>query len=220
MFLFKLIGIPFLMLGSLLSLVGITSAILLTPLKFVVRNPLLTLALIAGLIVYLASSDTNNRNALRPIPVDKQAKEPPKGQPPVIQAIEKYEDGNSVFATDVYQTMADSERAQYSRVFYGVMSRVPDGKSHVWTYYNIHGSLTPTETFKNNTGEVCRKFTEVLKVHTIQQTISGTACDNGGGTWCKLRVNATPACGLGGKNPSMLDGLSMPRMPNALRNLF
>jgi hypothetical protein len=55
----------------------------------------------------------------------------------------------------------------------------------------------------------------VLKVHRIQQTLSGTACDNGFGTWCKLKPNATPACGLGGSTPGALDGVT-----NAIKNLF
>lgn len=219
MFLFRLIGLPFAMLGSVLGLVGLTSSILLLPLKFIVRNPLLSILLLVGLVLYLsAESDPNALNQLKPAPGDKQAPNLPKGAIPVIEKVAKYEDGNSIFATDVYNTMTDVERAQYSRVFYATMSRVADGRTHVWSYYNIHGSLTPTSTFKNNTGETCRKFTEVLKVHKVQQTISGTACDNGGGSWCKLKINATPACGLGGKSPSMFDGLG--NIKNPLKGLF
>jgi surface antigen len=95
------------------------------------------------------------------------------------------------------------------------MSTTPNGTAQSWKFYNIHGSIRPVSTFRNKSGVVCRKFTEVLKVHRIQQTLSGTACDNGERTWCKLRPNATPACNLGGKMPGMFDGLT-----NAVQGLF
>jgi hypothetical protein len=219
MFLFRLIGLPFVLLGSLLGLLGLSSRILLMPLRLIVRNPLLALAAIGGLAIYLTfaggSGTVKPSTSLAPLQGDKQAPDLPKGAVPIIEKASKFEDGNSSFATDLYKTMTDLERQQYSRLFYAVMSRVADGKAHAWNYYNIHGTLTPLSTFKNNSGVTCRTFKEVLKVHRVQQTISGTACQNGGGTWCKLKVNATPACGLSGGSSGIFDSFS-----NSLQNLF
>lgn len=206
MFLFRILFLPFGLLGSLLGLLGLSTRILLLPLKIFARNTLLCLVLIGVAILYFAlKSNPNAVNELKPIPQDKQAKAPRKGEIPLIEKATKFEDGNSNFATDVYRTMTDDERAQYSRVYYAVMSNVEDGKDWKWQYYNIHGVITPTQTFKNKSGYVCRKFKETLKVHSVQQTLDGVACDNGGGSWCKLKVNATPACGLGGKR-GIFDG--------------
>ena len=140
-----------------------------------------------------------------------------KGRPqaPVkIDPVLKVEDGNSAFASDLYKAMTDAERAYYSQLFFWVMGNITDGKPYVWNYGNINGAMTPLSTFQNKRGGTCRKFKETLKVHTVQQTLDGTACYQGGNSWCKLKVNATPACGLGGKD-STFDGIQ-----RSLKNLF
>jgi hypothetical protein len=207
MCLFRLLTLPFVLLGSLLSLVGVTRRMMLFPLRILVRNPLLFLAIVVSVLLYIGFKDTPTD---APPPSDKQAKSLPAGVAPFIEKATQFEDGNSNFATDLYKTMTDEERKYYTAVFYQIMSKVPDGKAQGWAFFNIHGTLTPTSTFTNRSGEVCRKFSEVLKVHRVQQTLQGTACANGPGRWCKLKLNATPACGLGGKSPGMLDRLMQP----------
>lgn len=210
MFIFRLLLLPFTLLGMALGLFGISTRVLLFPLKIIARNTKLVLMLIVIAIVYFTIQ--HNRNKINEIKArGEQAQQAqsikPAGVPLVVEKATKFEDGNSSFSTDLYRTMTEDERAQYSTVYYAVMSHVEDGKTWTWNYYNINGTLTPTETFRNPSGNVCRKFKEVLKVHTVQQTLDGTACDNGGGSWCKLKVNATPACGLGGRGGGMFDGL-------------
>lgn len=214
--LFSLITLPFVLIRMAFGLLGISTHILMIPLKIFARHTVLCLIIAAVLILYFAiKSDPRSVDSLKPDPTrTKQAKEQPKGAPPVIQEATKQEDGDSVFATDTYVMMTDAERMEYSKNFYNIMRTVPDGDSHTWAYFNIHGSMRPIRTFKNNAGDTCRTFTEILKVHHIQQTISGTACDNGGGSWCKLKPNATPQCGLG-YSPGAFEGLS-----NAVKNLF
>jgi surface antigen len=87
------------------------------------------------------------------------------------------------------------------------MNTLPDGQTHSWNNIDIAGSIRPDKSFVNKSGEKCRYFGEVLKVHAVQQNISGLACQNGSVSWCKLRANATPACGLGHK-PGALDSIS------------
>jgi surface antigen len=194
---------------------GISTHVLLWPLKIFARHTVLCLVVAGVLILYLAlKKDPHSLDTLKPAPKVEQTVKTPKGVAPIIERVEKEEDGDSAFATDTYAMMSEPERAAYSKNFYAIMSTTPDGQARSWTFYNIQGAIRPLSTFNNNSGRVCRKFTEVLKVHRIQQTINGTACDNGGGTWCKLKVNATPQCGLGHK-PGTFDGIS-----NAVKNLF
>lgn len=218
--LFHLLALPFVLIRMAFGVLGISTHILLIPLKIFARHTVLCLAVIAILILYLAlKKEPAALNELKPAPTaarDKQAKATPKGAPPLIEPVARKENGDSAFATDVYSTMTDLERNYYSAVFYQTMSTVKDGEPANWSYYNIHGSLRPIRTFQNNRGETCRAFTEVLKVHRVEQTISGTSCQNGGGTWCKLKPNATPACGLSRSG----GGLGLGGITNAVKNLF
>ena len=209
--------LPFLLLRMLFGVLGISTRILFIPLKIFARHTVLCLFLIGAAILYFAiKSDPHSIDTLKPAALTQgqQAKTPKGNVPPVIEPVSKYENGDSSFATDSYAMMTEPERARYSHVFYTAMRTLPDDKEHIWNYYNIHGSLKPTGTFKNKQGVICRSFTEVLKVHQIQQTISGTACDKGDGSWCKLKPNATPACGLG-HEAGAFDGIT-----NAVKNLF
>ncbi len=221
---FTLIMLPFTLLfvgiRIVFGLLGVSTHVLthalMIPLKIFARHTVLCLILIAILILYLAlKKDPHAIDDLKPKPAaERQAKNLPKGVAAVVQPVTKIEDGDSAFATDTYVTMSDQERAVYSQNFYSIMSTVPDGTAKSWDYYNIQGSLRPVTTFQNNVGHVCRTFTETLKVHEVQQSISGTACDHGGGTWCKLDPNATPECGLGSP-VSPFNGLT-----NSIKNLF
>lgn len=216
---FSIIFLPLTLLGvgirMLFGLLGISTHILLIPLKIFARHTVLCLAVAAVIILYLAvKKDPHSLDTLKPAPKVERAAKTPKGAAPIIQQVTKVEDGDSAFATDTYAMMNEQERAAYSRAFYSAMSTVPDGQSKEWSFYNIQGSLRPISTFRNSSDRVCRKFTETLKVHNIQQTISGKACADSGGTWCKLKVNATPQCGLG-HTPGAFDGIG-----NAIGNLF
>ena len=117
----------------------------------------------------------------------------------LIQPIKRVEDGNSAFSSDLLPSMNEEELKYYSDMFYMVMDTQPSGNPYRWSYFNIHGSLTPGDTFSNKLGDQCRRFTELLKVHETQQSMEGIACEDHGGAWCKLGKNWTPACGLGRK---------------------
>lgn len=200
--------------GMLFGLLGISTRILLIPLKIFARHTVACIVIAGIVILYFAmKNDPRPLNELKPAPAESRTRGQ-KGAPPVIELVSKYENGDSTFSTDLYANMTEIERKQYSQVFYAVMRGIPDGQEHIWNFYNIHGTLRPSRTFRTKSGLVCRDFTEVLKVHKIQQNLSGIACDNGGGAWCKLKPNATPACGLG-YNPGFVEGIG-----NSIKRLF
>jgi hypothetical protein len=121
-----------------------------------------------------------------------------KNAPPIIiDPVKKVEDGNSSFAQDMLKLMSSSERAYYSQVFYWTMNNAAGGKTIRWANNNTYGNITPQAIFLNGKGHACRRFTEVLKAKDTKQNIRGLACQRGGGAWCKLGPNSTPACGLG-----------------------
>src|SRR5262249_55773537 len=162
---------------------------------------------IAAVILYFAlKKDPHAVDSLKPNQTTQQAALPRKGQPPIIQPVTKRENGDSAFAADLYAMMSDPERTYYSAVFYKVMDGTQDGRANDWINANPHGIIPPTQTLQNRFGPTSRSFTETLKVQHIEQTLSGTACEKGGGAWCKLKPNATPACGLG-YEPGPFEGI-------------
>jgi surface antigen len=185
------------------------------PITFLTRHLFLCIMLALCVIIYAQfKSGGGGHIATPPVPAASRARAAP-GVPAAIDPVLRHEDGDSAFSTDLYGQMTPPERAAYSSNFFWAMSNLPDGQTHGWTSGNIAGSLRPDSSFENNSGARCRKFSEALKVHTIEQTLTGIACDNGGGTWCKLKPNATPACNLGGHAGGLFDSIT-----GSLRNLF
>ena len=222
MFLFRivgsLIGLALMLLFLPLKLLGIplhvVTRVLRMILKLIVRNIFVVFALLALLLIVRACSHMDS-SLPQLAPAAAPRATPAAGAPALVEPVTKQEDGDSAFATDLYALMNDQERATYSQNFYWAMSNTPTLQIHTWNGGNIAGSLRPNDLFTNKDGAHCRHFSEALKVHTIQQTMSGTACEQGGGAWCKLKPNATPACGLGGNGGGLFDGVT-----SSLRNLF
>lgn len=185
------------------------------PIFLLTRHAFLLVIAACILFVYLFFSSDDQKvrstaNLNKPTMVKNE-----KGQMvQVATPIRRVEDGDSAFANDVYKQMTEQERAYYSQMYYWVMSNVADGQTHSWSNVDIAGSIRPDKSFVNKAGEKCRYFGEVLKVHAVQQSLTGLACESSPGAWCKLRPNATPACGLGQK-PGGLDSIS-----NSFKNLF
>ncbi len=46
-----------------------------------------------------------------------------------------------------------------------------------------YGSITPTNTFKNNNGEYCREYTHTVVIGTKQEKAYGKACRKPDGQW-------------------------------------
>ena len=190
------------LINLLLSALGAVLGLLLLPfrivLKLIVRNFVLFLILVGVLLLYRSCSTSSAPKMVQPAApsAPSAAKQNPAAKPGIVEPVRRREDGDSDFATDLYASMNDAERRYYSTIFYSTMNNVADGTPFVWTNANMTGTITPSRSFANNNGKPCRMFTEVLKVHAIEQNISGTACDRGDGGWCKLKPNATPACGL------------------------
>ncbi len=136
----------------------------------------------------------------------------------VVQGVEYQEDGNSKFSRDLLPQMRTDELSYYFHIFKEVMQKVHDGEAYAWNYHNIHGTLTPTRTFTNGSGEQCREFTELLKVHDTQQTLDGVSCyDQVKRKWCKLRQGATPTCKITAESGW---DRSMRNIGRSINNLF
>lgn len=188
-----------------LNLFGMLSRSLILPI-FLLRRHAFALILLAG-IVYVVLQFTADE---APENYTASSGGAVTGAAPlssgIVNPVTTLEDGNSMFAKDLLKAMDQNQATYYSRVFYAVLDQVEDGVAYPWQQGDIAGTLTPTETFKNGRGVKCRKFDEILKVGVTQQTINGQACERGDGSWCKLKLSGTAACGLHTK-PGAFDGL-------------
>jgi surface antigen len=228
---FSLLFLPFRIVINLTRiLIRLAVRALWLPLYFVSHHLFLTFMVVLAIIVAAqlhscsekkkdAQLPSAQQSAPGPLAVDPQLRgaampQTRKGQPVQIDPVLKVEDGDSAFASDLYAAMTEPERNYYSAFFFWAMNNLPDGAAYPWTNGNIAGSIQPVQSFNNKYGDRCRAFREELKVHTVKQNITGTACRNGHGTWCKLKPNATPMCGLG-YNPGFFEGLW-----GSVRNLF
>ncbi|MFM9890138.1 MAG: hypothetical protein ACKVOE_05775 [Rickettsiales bacterium] len=204
--LFSLLLLPFTLLGAAVRLVfgllGISTHILLWPLKIFARHTVLCLVIFAAVILVVAlKRDPHAADPLKPAAIVQKQVQPiaraNNSPAPVIEAVTKRENGDSKFAADLYAMMTDPERVAYSQNFYDAMNKTLSGGTKNWAAGNIQGAIRPVDLFTNNSGTSCRHFAEVLKVHNIEQQITGIACVKADSTWCKLKSNATPACNLG-----------------------
>lgn len=190
------------------NLIRILIAAVLLPIAlFTRRFSSIIVMVIAGVILWQCMMDS---------PPERKKPVGPDGKPIVyIDPVRMEEDGNSVFATDMIKKMRDDERVVYSQHFYWAMNQGSvAGQKYAWNQHNIAGEITIGEVFKNKAGIPCKRFTEMLKVHEIRQTLEGLACARPDGSWCKLRRDATPACGLG-REPGFFDGIS-----SKINNIF
>lgn len=203
----------FALLSLFFSLFGITlsasSHIIAIPLVILRKNLFWVGLIVLSLVIYFYfKHDSEPRQQSAPaigtIPSELQ---PAQGTPQqtkstsgqiLVEAVRKREDGNSAFAADLYTMMNDEQRAYYSQFFFWAMTNLQDGQTHPWANGNTNGSFTLTSTFRNSSGTTCRRFHETLKVRSIEQNLDGIGCIKSNGSWCKLKANATPACGLGG----------------------
>lgn len=185
------------------------------PLSMISHSPMLFLVLVAVAAWWLfsASDDQTAKRAQQANPARIVTMQDGSKQQ-IASPVRRVENGDSAFANDLYVQMTKEERAQYSQIFFHVMSTLPDGETHQWSAIDMAGAIVPDNSFTNKTGERCRMFAETLKVHSVQQQITGMACAEGGGSWCKLKANATPACNLSSK-PGALDSIG-----SSLRRLF
>lgn len=182
------------------NLFGMATRLLILPFHLILHNFFLVLVVVAILIIYFEFSGDGSSNVSHRAPSPPSASEAnPPAKPGQIDPVRRYENGDSAFSTDLYASMTDAERQHYSQMFYSVMENVVDNTPYSWQAVNIAGTLTPGKRFYNQNGVECRRFKETLKVHSIEQSITGIGCDRGDGGWCKLKSNATPACGLSTK---------------------
>jgi surface antigen len=80
--------------------------------------------------------------------------------------------GSSMDQTDLYNTQ-------------GALNNTPTGQTVGWTNPDTQNQyqVTPTNTYKSNTGQDCRDYTTVGIIDGQREVIKGTACRQADGSW-------------------------------------
>lgn len=186
---------------------GMGFRLLWLPVFLVTRNLFLLIIVAVLVLAYVYFSDQPPAPARDANPTT-MTRDPQGREVQVATPVRRVEDGNSAFSNDLYAQMTDQEKSYYSQIFFWAMGNLAPAQTHSWSQVDISGAIRVDESFKNNTGTDCKRFSETLKVHAVQQQLNGIACREADGQrWCKLTANATPACGLG-HTPGLLDGIS------------
>jgi surface antigen len=65
------------------------------------------------------------------------------------------------------------------------LETVPSGTTTTWRNPDSgnSGTLTPTRTFQNNSGQYCREYQQTITIGGKQEQSYGTACRQPDGTW-------------------------------------
>jgi surface antigen len=85
--------------------------------------------------------------------------------------------GNSIGTS-----LDNADRNTHSRISQRAMET---GRTQKWnnSRNGNHGTFTPHKRYKNNDGEYCREYTQVIYVDGKKHTGRGTACRDADGTW-------------------------------------
>lgn len=140
--------------------------------------------------------------ALAMLPGDEQAQR--RGKPKTDYGVfqgemkesEKVEDANSAFIENRLAKLDEREYKLYARSFYAALTQGKPGEVRQWTTRSAFGRVQVGETFQNSEGENCRPFSERYTIKKQTQHLSGKACRQKNGAWCKLRNESVPTCRL------------------------
>lgn len=83
------------------------------------------------------------------------------------------------------QTMDEYDRQMLERSSQQALEYSPVGKKVEWRNpdNDHYGYVTPTSTFKNNSGQYCREYTQVIIIGGNEEKAYGRACRQPDGSW-------------------------------------
>jgi surface antigen len=87
--------------------------------------------------------------------------------------------------SEVGQSLDNADRAAAARAAQDTFEHAPSGKTVIWNNPDSghSGSVTPTRTYQQSSGEYCREYQQTVTVGGKTQEAYGTACRQPDGTW-------------------------------------
>ncbi|MEL7543769.1 MAG: RT0821/Lpp0805 family surface protein [Pseudomonadota bacterium] len=93
-----------------------------------------------------------------------------------------------IVGSDIGRQLDDADRRAAADAEYAALERGASGTATPWRNPDSgrYGVVTPSEPYKRSGGQDCRDYTHTVYISGEPQTLKGTACRNGDGTWQKV----------------------------------
>lgn len=88
--------------------------------------------------------------------------------------------------SEIGRTMDENARLRAAEARYDALERGPSGRPTEWRDPDsgYSGDITPEPAYRSDRGEVCREYTETIRIDGRDETAVGVACrDERDGTW-------------------------------------
>ncbi|MEL6318992.1 MAG: RT0821/Lpp0805 family surface protein [Pseudomonadota bacterium] len=87
--------------------------------------------------------------------------------------------------SEIGRTMDENDRLRAEQNRQLALETAPSGQPTSWNNPDsgYGGSITPRPAYETSGGEVCREYTETIRIDGRNETAVGVACRNADGTW-------------------------------------
>ncbi len=87
--------------------------------------------------------------------------------------------------SEIGRTMDENSRLRAEQNRQVALETAPSGQTSSWSNPDngYSGSVTPRPAYETSGGEVCREYTETIRIDGRNETAVGVACRNPDGTW-------------------------------------
>lgn len=91
----------------------------------------------------------------------------------------------ALVGSHIGKAMDENDKKMLELSSYKAFEAAPSGNSVEWKNPDSgnYGSITPTRTFKNEVGQYCREYTQVIVIGGKQEKAYGRACRQPDGQW-------------------------------------
>ncbi len=93
--------------------------------------------------------------------------------------------GGAMLGGKLGSSLDDADKYQQQQAASKAFESAPSGQSVTWRNPDSghYGTVTPTQTYQQSDGTYCRKFESQVVIEGKSETVQGTACRGGDGTW-------------------------------------
>lgn len=91
----------------------------------------------------------------------------------------------ALIGSEVGSSLDKADKAAIAQTTQSTLETAPSGTASSWRNPDSgnYGTVTPTSTYQNNSGQYCREFSQTVNIGGRSEEAYGTACRQPDGTW-------------------------------------